>query len=634
MTGTRLERPIRIRRPREIWRRFTLTVLVCAVGTAHAISGEPPGPSHEAADCALAAGSPAASLRETLDAEWEWRAAQFPEEASEKGDHRYDDRLTDRSPAAVARRRDHHRQFLAAIRCINRDGLEGEERISWNIFSYLADLAVREDELLVSMAPGRERAPWSSDDSPFSVNQMDGPQFELPLLVQSTRFTTLEDYTHYLSRLRAVPTSLDQLEGRLEAGRVAHVTPPRIALSNLPGQFASLVDPDLQRNPLFTPFLSFSDAIATPQRAALTKEAEQVLQSRVIPSITRFRDYLARVWIPNARQTLGTSELPRGPEYYALALERFTTLRKTPGELHELGLKEVARIDQSMQDVIRQVGFTGTPAEFRAFLRSDKRFQFTTPDEALMAVRDMAKRVDAQLPTLFAVLPRLPYGVRSMSAEQGNNAPRYVAGAMDGSRAGYFEVNTNNLAAWPRWSLEALFLHEAVPGHHLQISRGQEMGSLPSLRHSRGNSAFVEGWALYAEGLGKELGLYADPYAWFGRLSLDSLRACRLVVDTGLHSFGWSRSQAIDYLMAHAMIDKGFAEAEVDRYLAWPGQATSYKVGEQEILTLRARAKADLGARFDLRKFHNAVIDHGPLPLPVLDDVITAWVAAQKSTSG
>jgi len=614
--------------------KWLLVVLVCAVGTTRAMSGEPPGSFHERANCPPAAGSPAASLHEALDAEWEWRAAQFPEEATDKGDHRYDDRLTDRSPAAVARRRDHHRQFLAVIRCIQRDALEGEDRVSWDIFSYLADLAVREDVLWMSMAPGHEKTPWSSDDSPFSVNQMAGPQFDLPLLVQSTRFATLEDYTRYLARLQAIPTSLDQLKGQLEAGRLAHVTPPRIALSNVSSQFVSLVDPELRQNPLFAPFVSFSGDLAAAQRTALAKEAEQVLHTRVIPSIARFRDYLAQMWIPDARQTLGASELPHGEEYYALAIEHSTTLRKTPSELRDLGLKEVARIDQSMEEVIKQVGFTGTPAEFRAFLRSDKRFQFTSPDEELMAVRDMAKRVDAQLPTLFATLPRLPYGVRSMSPEHGNNAPRYVAGAMDGSRAGYFEVNTNNLAAWPRWSLEALFLHEAVPGHHLQIARGQEMGSLPPLRRSRGNTAFVEGWALYAEGLGKELGLYADPYAWFGRLSLDSLRASRLVVDTGLHSFGWSRSQTIDYLMAHAMIDRGFAEAEVDRYLAWPGQALSYKVGEQEILTLRARAKADLGARFDIRKFHNAVIDHGPLPLPVLDEVITAWVAAQPSASG
>jgi uncharacterized protein (DUF885 family) len=401
----------------------------------------------------------------------------------------------------------------------------------------------------------------------------------------------------------------------------------------VPDQFAALVDSDLERNPLFAPFSKLPDEVPAERRAALEQSARELLHDSVIPAVTKFREYLAHVWIPGARQTLGASELPHGSEYYALALERSTTLRKTPRELHELGLKEVARIDQAMQDVMQQVGFTGTVAEFRTFLRTDKRFQFTSADEELMALRDLAKRVDAQLPSLFAVLPRLPYGVRAMPIEEGNNAPHYLTGAIDGSRAGYFEANTNNLAAWPRWSLEALFLHEAVPGHHLQISRGQEIASLPILRRRNGNYAFNEGWGLYAEGLGKELGLYADPYTWFGRLSLDSLRACRLVVDTGLHSFGWSRTQAIDYLIAHAQVDPGFAEAEVDRYLVWPGQATSYKVGEQEILRLRAQAQADLGNRFDIRKFHNAVIDHGSLPLAVLEQVITVWVASQQSAA-
>jgi uncharacterized protein (DUF885 family) len=573
-----------------------------------------------------------ASLREALDAEWEWRTAQFPESATENGDHRYDDRVTDRSPAAVARRREHHRQFLATIRDIERNALQGEDRLSWEIFSYLADRAVREDELLLSMAP-RFTAPWSSDDSPFSVNQMEGPQFELPMLVGSSRFGSEEDYTRYLVRLQAIPASLRQLKDILDAGRVAHVTPPQVALARVPAQFASLVNPDLDHNPLFAPFLQFPNKIAPENRAALTRSAESILHASVVPSLAQFRDYLAQVWIPGTRKTLGANGLPRGNDYYALAIERSTTLRKTPQELHDLGLKEVARIDRAMLDVMKQAGFTGTLAEFRTFLRTDKRFQFSSADEELTTLRDLAKRIDPQLPKLFAVLPRLPYGVRSMPPEEGNNAPHYLAGAIDGSRAGYYEANTNNLAAWPRWSIVALFLHEAVPGHHIQIARGQEISSLPTLRRRNGNYAFNEGWALYAEGLGQELGLYADPYTLFGRLSLDSLRACRLVVDTGLHSFGWSRAQAIDYLITHAQVDPGFAEAEVDRYLVWPGQALSYKVGEQEILALRERARAELGARFDIRTFHNAVIDHASLPLAVLDQVIRAWIDGQQSGS-
>ena len=261
--------------------------------------------------------------------------AQFPESATEDGDHRYDDRLTDRSPAAVAQRRKHHRQFLAAVRAIDPNALEGEDRLSWDIFSYFADLAVREDELLLSMASSAA-APWSSDDSPFQVNQMQGIQFDLPMLVRSTRFESVEDYTRYLSRLRAIPPSLEQLKGVLDAGRVAHVTPPRIALSRLPDQFASLVDPDLDRNPLFAPFQKFPDGVPSERRTELARSAEQLLHTRVLPSMTRFRDYLAQAWIPATRPILAASDLPRGPDYYALAIERSTTSRKTPRELHEL----------------------------------------------------------------------------------------------------------------------------------------------------------------------------------------------------------------------------------------------------------------------------------------------------------
>jgi uncharacterized protein (DUF885 family) len=451
--------------------------------------------------------------------------------------------------------------------------------------------------------------------------------------VRSTRFRVDDDYRHYLSRLRAIPGSLKQLQALLEAGRAARLTPAHDALARLPDQFASLADATLAGNPLFAPFASFPAEIPADQRAQLTQAATQILRDAVVPAVREFQNYLAKVWIPAARRTLAASDLPHGQEYYALSIERFTTSPNTPRDLHELGLKEVARIDAQMQAVMQHAGFTGTLAQFRTFLRTDKQFQFASAQDELLALRDLAKRVDAQLPNLFAVLPRLPYGIRSMPPEEGNNAPHYLAGAVDGTRAGYFEANTNNLAAWPRWTIEALFLHEAVPGHHLQIARGQEIAGLPALRRRNGNSAFNEGWALYAEGLGDELGVYADPYTRFGRLSLDSLRSCRLVVDTGLHSFGWPRERAIQYLIEHAQLDRGFAEAEVDRYIVWPGQAVSYKVGEQEILALRERAKAALGSHFDIRRFHNAVIDHGSLPLPVLREVIAAWIDAERAPS-
>ena len=600
------------------------TAMILAVAVAVAVAG----------GAARAADSPAEeaaarALRTLADAEWEWQLAQFPERATTLGDHRYDDRLTDRSAAAVAARRAHHRDTLAAVRAIDRSRLAGEDRLTWDVLEFNAGLAVRGDDLFRSPAAGGD-LPFSSDDLPFSINPMSGPQLALPQLVRATRFADEADYRHYLARLRALPTSLVQQQAILEAGRKAGWMPPRVALTRLPDQFAALLDPDLAHHALYAPFTTLPADLPAATREALAKEAAQTLTTSVIPAIRALRDYLAAVYVPAGTTTLGATSLPHGAEYYAWSLQRYNTTRMTAEEIHALGEREVARIDAEIAAVMKEARFNGSVAEFRTMLRTDPRLRFASGEEELAACRDLAKRIDPQLPGLFVELPRLPYGVRAMSPEEGSNAPHYIAGALDGSRAGYFEANTNNLAAWPRWTLEALVLHEAVPGHHLQIARAQELAGIPKLRRASGNAGFSEGWALYAEGLGSSLGLYADPTTRYGRLALEAHRASRLVVDTGLHSLGWTREQAITHLIEHGQLERAFAEAEVDRYLVWPGQATAYKVGEQRILALRDRARADLGPRFDLRRFHNAVLDHGALPLTVLDGSIAEWIEAER----
>jgi uncharacterized protein (DUF885 family) len=574
--------------------------------------------------------APAQALHSLLDEEWEWRLAQFPETATSLGDHRYDDRLTDLSAPAAAARRAHHVQFLAALRALDAARLEGEDRISLEVFLFGSELAVREDALLLEVA-GSDEVPWAAGDGPLGVNQMSGPQFALPQLARASRFADEADYRHYLARWAALPAYLRQWRAILDAGREAHWQPPRVAMERLPGQFAAVASGDPERNPLFEPFRRMPAAIAEPVRAALRAEGEKALRETVAPAFTAFRDYIAATWLPAAPPAVSVTALAHGSEYYEIALQRLNTTHMSPREIHDLGLREVARIDREMLGVMRESGFGGSLAEFRTYLRTDPKFQFRTGEEELVALRDIAKRVDPLLPRLFAELPRLPYGIRAMTPEEGNNAPHYIAGALDGSRAGYFEANVNNLAAWPTWTMEALFLHEAMPGHHLQISRAREIPSLPRLRRSYGNSGYAEGWGLYSEGLGRELDLYADPYSRFGRLAMDAQRACRLVVDTGLHGMGWTREQAIEYLIDHAQLERGFAEAEVDRYIVWPGQATAYKVGEQRILALREKARAALGARFDIRRFHNALLDHGALPLAVLDRVIGDWIETEKA---
>ncbi len=580
---------------------------------------------------ATAVGDPAVSaLHQLLDSEWEWELSQFPEHATSLGDHRFDDRVTDRSPSAIAARRAHHAQALNAIRQIDRSKLSGEDRISRDIFEFTAELSVKGDALYRGVAPKLDLA-FSSDDSPFAMNQMSGPQLSLPQLVRATRFQDESDYRHFLKRMAQWPTVFSQQQAILEAGRSVGLVPPRVAIERLPTQFGPLLNDDLEHNPLYAPFVKFPSTVPAAAQASLKQEATTIIRAQVMPALVTLRDYLAATYVPAAAAKTGASQLPNGDEYYAWSLQHYNTTRMTAREIHDLGLREVARIDAAMRDVMREAGFNGSIAEFRTFLRTDKQFQYESVEAELSALRDIAKRIDPQLPSLFVELPRLPYGVRPMSKEEGNNAPHYIAGAIDGSRAGYFEANTNNLAAWPKWTMDALVLHEAVPGHHLQIARAQELSALPKWRRAYGNSGFSEGWGLYSEGLGAQLGLYTDPYTRFGRLSMEAHRAARLVVDTGMHAFGWTRDQSIDYLVEHAQLERGFAEAETDRYLVWPGQATAYKVGEQLILAQRRKAEEALGAKFDIRRFHNAVIDHGGLPLTVLERVIDDWITSERA---
>jgi len=323
--------------------------------------------------------------------------------------------------------------------------------------------------------------------------------------------------------------------------------------------------------------------------------------------------------------------LPGGAAVYQALIASSTTTSLTPQEVHDIGLREVARIRAEMDAVIGRTGFKGTRAEFVRFLHDSPQFYYDKPEDMLAGYRDIAKRADAQLPNLFAELPRLSYGIRAMPAYEGDNAEHYVMGSADGSRAGFFEANVNHLRTRPKYNMEDLLLHEAVPGHHLQISRAQELRGLPEFRKFLLSTAYTEGWALYAESLGEQMGFYTDPYAKFGQLSGEIWRACRLVVDTGLHAFGWSRERAIAYLADNAALNDDIATAEIDRYLVSPAQALGYKLGELRIKALRAKAKAALGDRFDLRRFHNALIDDGALPLDVLEGRIDEWIEARKA---
>ncbi|HXG66418.1 MAG TPA: DUF885 domain-containing protein, partial [Blastocatellia bacterium] len=464
------------------------------------------------------------------------------------------------------------------------------------------------------------------------LSQMHGVQVEFGQLVGATPFRNRKDYEDYLARLAALPRYVGQLIALMRRGVETKWVPPALPLRAVPDQIAGQIAADPARSPFFKPFADFPAQVAEADRARLAEAGRKTITETVNPALRQLHEFITKTYLPACRQEIAASGLPDGEAYYRYSVRRQTTTALTPKEIHEIGQAEVARIRKEMEAIIRKVGFKGTFKEFLAFLRSDRRFYYTRPEDLVTGYRDIAKRADAELPKLFAELPRNPYGVREIPAYEApaQTTAYYMPGAADGSRAGYYYVNTYKLETRPKYEMEALTLHEAVPGHHLQISRAQELESLPDFRRNAGYTAYVEGWALYAESLGAEMGFYTDPYSKFGQLTYEMWRACRLVVDTGMHALGWTRQQAIDFMLENSAKTENDIIVEIDRYIVWPGQALAYKIGELKIKELRAQASRELGDRFDLRRFHNALLDDGPLPLDVLEKRVRNWIEEQK----
>ncbi len=560
----------------------------------------------------------ATRFRALLDSDWQWQMQQFPEYATELGDHRYDDRLTDASPAAVDKRDEHERAQLKALRKIDATVLTGEDRISYDFALYEAQMAVDWQRFPAL----RTRV----------ITGMDGVHLHLPSMMRDFPVRTEADAQHALARLKAMPARIAQdIAWAREGKRIGWIT-FKASLGMVPEQIDGLLARPVDQNPLFDPFMRLPSDMPEARRTALANEATEVLQQQVFPAFLELRKVVADELLPASPDNGAMSSYPDGEAIYKLSMREQTTLSLDAATVHQLGLSEMARIHGHIDEVMHEVGFTGSFADFTAYTNHDPKFFFTNGADLLAAYRDIAKRVDPELTKLFLVLPRTPYGVRAIPAYQGPNAvEHYTGGAADASSPGWFNANTTALAQRPKWDMEALFLHEAVPGHHLQVSRAHELGQLPIFRRVADPNAYVEGWALYSEGLGTELGLYTDPYARYGRLRAEAWRAGRLVVDTGIHALGWTRAQAIAYLVDNAGLAREDATAEVDRYYVWPGQALGYKLGELKILELRQKARQELGERFDLRAFHQEVLDHGALPLPVLEQIITGWIARAKA---
>lgn len=559
---------------------------------------------------------PAERLQKLFALDWERTMVENPEAATSVGYPGQDDRWTDLSPEAVKARQEELRWPLAVVQKIDRAKLPAPDQLSYDLFKRKYERAI-------------EGTAFPSDMLP--LNQLGGVQIDVPQLFEQMPKSNAAQYRNILARLKALPELIDQNIVWLERGLAAGVTPPKVTLQRVPAQVLNLLPDDPAKSPLLASFAEMPAAIPEKEQAELRAEAMRLYQDEVAPAYRKLHDYLANEYVPKARETIGLSALPNGAKWYAFAAEESTTTKLTPPEIHDLGLREVARIRGEMAKVMAEVKFKGTQQEFGQTLRADPKFQYATAEELLTGYRDIAKRIDPGLPKLFKKLPRLTYGVKPIPDAAAESAPTayYLPGAPDVGRAGYFFANVSNLPTRARWQMEALTLHEAVPGHHLQIALAQEMESGPEFRKNDAYTAYTEGWGLYAESLGSELGLYADPYSHFGELSFEVWRACRLVVDTGMHALGWSRQQAIDYMRENTVNSDHDIEVEVDRYIVWPGQALAYKIGELRIRELRERAQAALGDRFDIRGFHDTVLGSGAVPLDVLEQLVNDWVKRQ-----
>ncbi|HYG65728.1 MAG TPA: DUF885 domain-containing protein [Thermoanaerobaculia bacterium] len=565
-------------------------------------------------------GAESARLHDLFRREWETQLRENPVYATIVGRHDYDDRLPAMGRADLERRNGLWKGFLEELKRIDRSKLPAEDVVSAEIFESELEDRIADYEL------GGWQMPFNADS---------GFHSDFAFLAAQTTFRSVKDYDNYIRRLRQWPRYMNEQIELMRVGLGRGMTVPRAVLDGYDATISAHLVEDPEQSVFYGPFRDLAQnlpALPAAERQRLEREGRQVVTEAMVPGYRTFLDFYQKEYLPKARTTLGASELPEGRAFYAQQIRHFTTLDLTPEEIHRTGLAEVERIDREMKEVIRQTGFQGDFAAFLQHLRTDRRFYPENGEALLKQAAWIAKRMDGKLPALFGRLPRLPYTVEPVPD---HIAPKYTSGRyfeppQGGTQPGTYWVNVYKPETRPLYNLEALTLHEAVPGHHLQISLARELEGLPEFRRFLYISAFGEGWGLYSEWLGLEAGFYTDPYSNFGRLTYEMWRACRLVVDTGLHAMGWTRQQALDYMASHTALPLHEVETETDRYISWPGQALAYKMGELKIKELRRRAEKELGPRFDVRAFHDAVLGSGSIPLGVLEMNVDRWITRVK----
>jgi len=543
------------------------------------------------------------------DRAWEYNQGQYLIARDDSGRA---SRLNDISPEALAERYETRKDFYTQLAAIDASRLSAENQINRDMLMYALRNQISQYEFNMHLMP---------------LTNETGPHNTIARLPQQVRFNSAEDYQRYLQLLSDIPAWLAQQTAYMREGLERGISQPSVVLRNFPQGVLAYVTVDPAESIFYRPIAQADRHLSDEALNDLEVEAQTVIATLVNPALQDFHDFLADEYVPNAREDIAATNLPNGEAFYANRAKHYTTLDLSPEEIHEIGVAEVARIRAEMEEVIAEVEFAGTFAEFIHFLRTDPQFYVETGEELLKEAAYIAKRADHVLPRLFRHLPRTPYGVVPVPAEI---APNYTQGRYSGpsrdDEAGEYWVNTYAVETRPLYELEALTLHEGVPGHHLQIALAMEMENVPGYRRSTYISAFGEGWGLYAEYLGLETGFYQDPYSNFGRLTYEMWRAARLVVDTGMHAMGWTRDQAVEFLGSNTALSLHNVNTEIDRYISWPGQALSYKLGELTIKRLRAEAEAALGADFDLREFHDEVLKNGSIPLATLEQQIHDYI--------
>jgi len=565
-------------------------------------------------------------FRAYLEADWKRWMELYPEMATGVGYPGQNRHWADDSPQGIEARKAHLAASLQKMKSISRDSLAASEQLNYDLYRDLLETSEEGLQYGDDPMPFRNVVPanlW------MPLTQMGGVQQGAAETLATMPSQSVADYGDILARMEALPKNVEEQLALLKEGLRRGYTPPKITMRDVPKQIADLVPEDPMKSALLEPFTEFPSGIGETDRARLSKRAKEIYVTSLRPVFLKLHDYVTNTYMPACRDAIAATALPNGAAAYSFHVRWQTTTKLTPQQIHEIGLAEVKRIRGEMDKVIASTGFKGSFHEFTEFLRTDPRFYFDKPQDLIDAYKVIAKSIDPELVHEFGKLPRNQYGVVPIPdfKAPSQTTAYYQPGASSAGRPGYYFVNAYNLHARPKWEMEALSLHESVPGHHLQISLAQELENVPEFRKQVGYSAFVEGWALYGESLGEELGLYKDPYSKFGQLTYEMWRAVRLVVDTGMHTMGWSRGQAIQFFKDNTGKTDQDITVEVDRYIVWPGQALAYKIGQLKIRELRSAAEKQLGAKFNVRSFHDAVLENGAVPLNVLEPHIGTWLA-------